>query len=221
MVMPAFGNVPLRTIALGPLTVFCGEVPTQKIPIAGMDKLLYLRPVVPLAASRRRGSMLLEILLGLAILAMAIAGVMLFYNQSVNQQNASATVEEVIQLSTAVHQMYAGTTSYSGLSTLALYNSRLLDHKYFSDEGNTLNTPGGGQILGLNGTRAFDTAVMNFWIYYVSRETCIQIATADWGNMIEDRNINGNSYSDSVFTPSMADGACKSGNDNEIGFNLY
>lgn len=219
--MPAFDTLPLRTIALPPWTNSCGEVAAQKDPIAGIGKLLKFHPVVPFAARRRRGSMLLEILLGLAILAMAIAGVMLFYNQSVNQQNATATVEEVIQLSTAVHQMYAGSTSYAGLSTLAVYNSKLLDHKYFSDEGNTLNTPGGGQILGLNGTRAFDTAVMNFWIYYASRETCIQIATADWGDMIEDRNINGNSYSDNVFTPSMADGACKSGNNNEIGFNLY
>jgi len=176
--------------------------------------------LVPRREHRRSGLGLLEMLLVMAVAALILGAVMRFYSDASSKHDANETVAEVVQLVSVVHQVYGGQRDYSGLTTSSMLATGLFPKKYLSSDGSTIVTPGGGIILGLNGT-ANPGSVINFWIYGASRTTCIEIATADWGDILEDRNINGNSYSHYVFSPVQANEMCLDGNSNQIGFNFY
>ena len=82
-----------------------------------------------LAARRTRGVTLIEAAMVLAILAVVVAGIMVFYTNADGSRKTSAAMSELGAIQQAVRSLYAGQATYAGLTALNLINTDALPIK--------------------------------------------------------------------------------------------
>lgn len=170
----------------------------------------------PITSSRRHGFSLIEIAMVLAIVAIMLAGVMLFFIQAGNNRKTIETLAEIEQVVSAVHTIYAGNMMYENLQTSVVSKSGLLPSSWVLNGG--IVTPYGGSLT----VNTYSTAsFINIWVNNLPRDACIKIATADLGTASYSRNINWvTDTGQKPFTPTQANSACNNNQKNLLGFNF-
>lgn len=120
---------------------------------------------------RHGGYSLMEISMVLAIVALLIAGVLLFLSNASDGQKSADTVREVLAIEGAVYQGYAGQSSYDGLSAGVLAGGKQLPTRWVGGGG--LVNPYAGAVL------VYADPVNPGWdvvVYGLSQKACTDVA---------------------------------------------
>jgi major structural subunit of bundle-forming pilus len=130
------------------------------------------------APSRRNsGFGLVEIAMVLAIVAILVAGIMLFFNNASSAMKANQSGEELATVSQVVRSLWAGQSDYSSLSTAAVAGSGQMP-KQWVKSSTALTNPFGGAVA-VSGTNVN----ANFYVFMssVPNLACERNATTDMG----------------------------------------
>lgn len=122
---------------------------------------------------RHGGYSLMEIGMVLAIVALLIAGVLLFVSNANDGARSADTVRKVLAIEGAVYQAYRGQSSYDGLSAAVLVGGKQLPTRWISGGG--LVDPYGGATL------VYADPVNAGWdvvLYGLSSKACQEAALA-------------------------------------------
>lgn len=155
------------------------------------------------ANRKRRGLTLIEAAMVLAILALVIAGVMIFYQNASNNQKLTQAQQQIIAVQQAVNQMYAGQSSKTGLDEADIIES--LPSSQIS--GTTIKNPYNGTISVAAVSTGFTIASTN-----VPEDACQRLATVDMGRQTQALNIGGNANTSLPVAPGTARTQCAGGN---------
>lgn len=132
------------------------------------------------ARSARRGLTLIEAAMVLAILALVVAGVMLFYTNANTSRQTTAAIGELAAVQQAVRSLYGGQPTYSGVSASLIASSKALPARMTS--GSTLRHSFNGQIdiaeasAGGGVGSGFQVTFRN-----VPQEACVKMLSYDFG----------------------------------------
>jgi len=138
----------------------------------------------------RKGVTLIEALFVLGIMAVLIGMVMVLLSQTTSSTKTNQLTEEVTTIVDAVHQLYQGQASYSGLDTSVLAQSGLLPNRYVGTGG----TNGGSNIVNPFGSNVTVTgqsgsagssgvsAYFEVDIGTVPQAACVKVLTTDFGS---------------------------------------
>ncbi len=96
-------------------------------------------------ARRRTGFSLVEISMVLAIVALLVAGIMLFFSNASDARQSEEAVTEAVAVEQAVYSLYEGQADYSGLDTATVADSGLLPRKWASD--GAMSNPYHGRVV--------------------------------------------------------------------------
>lgn len=152
--------------------------------------------------------MLLEILLGLAILALAVAGVMMFFSNASASQRTNDAISEVGQIVEVVHSLYGGTTTYNGLTTAVVAESKQLPSKW-SDQSSTVVDPFSGTVT-IEPTSANGGSNNAFTVEFAGLPdlACSKMATMDFGNVVLDITVDGSDLGNTPATGANISSVC-------------
>ena len=101
---------------------------------------------------RRAGFTLLELTMSLAIIAVLIGGIVMFFSNASTAQRTNDTMAELGNIQQAVHSMYSGQPNYSGLTTATIANSSQIPAKWGGGTGALTDPFGGAVNLSAQGT---------------------------------------------------------------------
>lgn len=132
------------------------------------------------ARLRRRGLTLIEAAMVLAILAVVLGGVMLYYSQANQSRQTSEAAGQIAAVQTAVRSVYAGQANFNGLSDAQL--SQSLPAKMVNVSDNSLHHSFGGQLY-VAPADAGGGAASGFVVTMagVPQQACIKLASQDMG----------------------------------------
>jgi len=158
---------------------------------------------------------LLELLLVLAIAALVVAGVMLFFANASASQRTNDAISEVGQIVEVVHSLYGGTTSYSGLSTSVVAASKQLPNKW-SDQSSTVVDPFSGTVT-ITPESASGGSNNAFTVEFdgLPDQACAKMATMDFGNVVLDISVDGTDLGNTPATGTNISSVCASGSANQ------
>jgi major structural subunit of bundle-forming pilus len=149
---------------------------------------------------RRGGFSLVEIAMVLAIIALLVAGIMLFFNNASNAQKSNEGAEEVAAVSQVVRSLWEGQPDYSSLSSAAIASSGQLPSKWV--KGTALTSPFNATLtVGSTNTNT------NFFISMsgIPNLACTKFATTDMGTGLISAAIDGTAQT-FPMTPANASG---------------
>jgi major structural subunit of bundle-forming pilus len=149
---------------------------------------------------RRGGFSLVEIAMVLAIIALLVAGIMLFFNNASNAQKTNDASEEVAAVSQVVRSLWEGQPDYSTLSTAAIASSGQLPSKWV--KGTALADAFAGAV-----TVSSTNSGTNFLISMaaIPNLACTKFATTDMGTGLIGAAIDGTAQT-FPMTPANASG---------------
>ena len=154
-----------------------------------------------------KGVTLIEILLGLAIIAFIIIGAITFYNSANNNSRLNAARAQVQGIISGVESLYQTRSDYAGLNTQLAIDADLVPANLVA--GGAIENPWSGeyQLVGNGGT--YDLTITN-----LPEGGCAGLATQgllDEPN-VTNMNVNGTDYTDPVAaTPGAVAGDCAGG----------
>jgi prepilin-type N-terminal cleavage/methylation domain-containing protein len=159
------------------------------------------------AARRRRSSgfSLVEIAMVLAIIALLVAGIMLFFNNASSSQKTNDAGTEIAAVSQVVRSLWAGQPDYTGVTTSAIAASGQLPNKWTKGTGLTDAFAGAVSVGGTASNTNFFITMTN-----VPSLACNKFATTDMGTGLIGAFINGTAQS-FPLTPAQANGATACG----------
>ena len=126
---------------------------------------------------RNRGFSLVEIAMVLAIGALIISGVMLFYQNANMSLLANETQTELTVIVGAVHNLYSGVPDYAGLTDAIMYGSPDIPQKWKNAATGTLQSPYHMPLSML----VFGNAQLFITLHNVPRPVCMRLVTSDPG----------------------------------------
>ena len=132
-----------------------------------------------------RGFTLLELTMSLAIIAVLVGGIVLFFSSASTSQKTSDAMYELGNIQQAVHSMYSGQANYSTISTQIIAQSQQIPSKWgggtaqLTDpfNGATNVTPEGNAIQG--GPAANGSFVVE--MDNIPTSACVKMVTQDLG----------------------------------------
>lgn len=137
-------------------------------------------------AKRRRGLTLIEAAMVLAILAIVVAGVMVYYQNANNNQKLTSATQQITAVQQAVQGLYAGQSSKTGLQA-----SQIVDSLPASMvAGNDIRNPYNGTVAVAAATVGFTLAMNN-----VPKDACQRLAVMDMGRQTQAIAIGANKHS--------------------------
>jgi major structural subunit of bundle-forming pilus len=168
-------------------------------------------------AVRRRGFTLIELAMVLAIAALIIGSVMLFFGSASTNQKTNDVTQETANIAQIVRGLYSGQPDYSGITTASIASSSQMPNKWVS--GNTLRNGFQGSVTvtpsGANNAQ-FAVSFSNLPDY-----ACTKIATYDFGTGSYGVTAGTTTQYGSPLTPVAAEAACNGGSGNTLTFYLY
>lgn len=173
------------------------------------------------AISVRRGFSLIELAMVLAIISLMASAAMLLFETAHDHQIANDAVEEIETIVSVSHTLYESSPDYTGLTGAVLAHSGMFPSRYVTAAQDNLVTPWNTATwIRAQPKETNNNDVIQIWFYGTPRDTCLKIATAEWGPAGLSRNINGADSNDASMTPQTADAACHAGMTNTIGLNM-
>lgn len=133
-----------------------------------------------LKARAQRGYGLLEIAIGLVLVAGIAAGVMMFYQNAQNNNRTNDAISQVAAIQSAVQGLYHGQSTYSGLDTANIATSGALPNKMIAST-NQLRSPFNTNVL-VSTVTPFDTYTIE--IEDVGSEPCLRLVSQDFGRNV-------------------------------------
>ena len=160
------------------------------------------------ARRRRRGFSLVEIAMVLAIGALVVAGVMMYFNNANVSAKTNEAMSQLSSIQETVRTLYQGQSDYSGIDTATLASSQLVPNKYKKGT-NALRSPFGADI-----TIATGAGNNQFAVTYakVPDLACQRMVTADLGTGVVSLTIgSGAAILGKAATPAQASSQCAGG----------
>lgn len=128
----------------------------------------------------RKGLNLIEAAMVLAIAAVVIAGVMLFYQSAATGNNLNKASGQVVTIMSTVKQLYSSSPTYTGLTNAAIFNSIPRDMQGTSPA--LVNSFGGAITMGTANSNAQATVTL----VDVPKAACPKLASMDFGSDVVD-----------------------------------
>jgi type II secretory pathway pseudopilin PulG len=161
--------------------------------------------------SRRRGFSMVEIGLVLGVVALMIAGAMLFFRSASVAQKTHQSLQQLMLVREAVQVSYMGSPDYTGLDASVVAGSRLIPRQMVKP-GATAAAPSGlyhafnAPILvnDLSSGQHYQITFTN-----IPWAACVRMVTVDFGRDLFDIEVNGaHIYYGRTLTPLEAETAC-------------
>jgi major structural subunit of bundle-forming pilus len=164
-----------------------------------------------LSARRKRGVTLIEAAMVLAILAVIIAGIMIFYTNADGSRKTSATVSELGAIQQGIRSLYSGQATFTGLSDTVLINTEALPSKMIS--GTTIRHSHNGTVTVAAANAGGGTASgFSVQMTNVPSDACSRMVTQDLGRGLYSVEVGGTTRSIAgtppPFDPGTAGTAC-------------
>lgn len=164
--------------------------------------------------ARRSGFSLVEIAMVLAIVALLVAGVMLFFSSAANAQKTNDAMTELAAVQMVVRSMYSGQPDYLNLTSTILAGSGQLPAKWVKS-ASLLSNPFNSLM-----TVAETNSSVNFYVTFngVPVAACTKMVTTDFGTSLISVSANTTTVTARAMTPTEANGttACVAGNSNVV-----
>lgn len=176
---------------------------------------------------KKKGVTLLEALFVLGIMAIILGLIFVMYSQANDKRKTTALKEEIGLLKYTMDSLLSdqiqnqngkdpinGQLGYYGLGATELIKSGMIPAKYINK--NLIVTPFGGTI----DFHVDNNSVWVLWIYGLTNNACVTIATTEWGN-IHNMNINNKGDYGGTWPAKQAVESCNnSSNQNYIGMSF-
>jgi prepilin-type N-terminal cleavage/methylation domain-containing protein len=142
------------------------------------------------ALNRQKGYTMVEVILGVALVAMVLAIIFDQFNNAKNSTTAQRFSNEIAMM-TAQSRIWKGSSPhYTGISVTALTNLGMLDNNWGAGTG--VNPAGGNYALAVNST---DATILNVTTTGMANEFCLNVART-----IQSRTVGGSGASCSSGT---------------------
>ena len=143
-----------------------------------------VRRSLPLRKRLSAGFTLLELTMSLAIIAVLIGGIVLFFSSASTSQKTSDLMSELANIQQAVHSMFSGQPNYSTITTSVISDSQQIPAKWGGGTG-ALNDPFNGNVTitpagSIQGGPATDGA-FTVEMDNIPEAACVKIVTQDLG----------------------------------------
>lgn len=159
---------------------------------------------------RERGWGLLEILMGLVVVAGLAVMVMHNYQGANVSRQVNQAINELGQIQAIVRNVYGMQPSYAGLSVDDVIQANTLPRRMVANDppGGQINHVFGEQILITPNGSTFDVEYEN-----VPAEACRRLGVMDLGTGLSAISIGGDNYDETDFplTPADVAGSCGNG----------
>lgn len=131
--------------------------------------------------NRKRGATLMEMVAWLALAAMIIAGALVLWNVANSSRQTTTALTQLNQIQTAVRTLYSGQSSYTGLTTAILVNSKALQQSMIS--GATIRHAYNGAVTVTPVATTNGGANSGFTVSFanIPQDACQQMLTKDLG----------------------------------------
>ncbi len=140
-----------------------------------------------ICSDNQSGRSMVEMLGVLAIIGVLSVGGIAGYSKAMTKFKINKTMDQVSTLVANIRTLYSGQRNYSGLTNATAINFGIIPNEMYSSTSKIVNAFNGEVIISTadsltatSGTKAN----RSFQIVYngLSREACVTIGTADWGN---------------------------------------
>ena len=153
---------------------------------------------------RKRGYTLMEILLALAVVGGVIAGAGVLFTQTQGSANLNTAKQQLTSLSASIRELYAGSSSYTGLSGSDLITAGAVPATMVSGS-NIVDAWGNTVTVASPGATTFSIAVTA-----LDQEDCTKLSTSAFGDFVS-LTIDANAAHTAAVTFATASGECTDG----------
>lgn len=168
---------------------------------------------------QRRGLTLIEAAMVLTILALVVAGVMLFYQNATTSQKISQAASQISSVQQAVRSMYAGQSSYAGLANENIIQALPRSMQVGATDG-LRNAFNGNITVAPANSGGASAAAFAITFSGLPVEACVRLATVDLGRSAIGININSSGNQSPPVAPGTAQDDCGAGNTSSITWTL-
>lgn len=167
---------------------------------------------------RRGGFSLVEIAMVLAIVALLVAGVMLFFANANTAQRTNDALQEVSAVNQAVQSLYSGQPDYAGVTAAVLVNSKQIAQKWVRGTTQMANAFGGAVTVAASaGSGGVANTAYTVTFSNVPAAACAKLATTDFGSTMNSVAVNGGAATAGIpLTPVLAGTQCNSSTSNSV-----
>ena len=166
----------------------------------------------------RRGLTLIEAAMVLPILALVVAGVMLFYQNATTSQKISQAAGQISTIQQAVRSMYAGQSTYAGLENANIIQA--LPRSMLVGTDGLRNAFNGTIVVEPASNGSQSNAAFDITFGGIPSEACVRLATVDLGRSAIGIQINTASMISPPVAPATAQTSCGTGNNSSITWTL-
>lgn len=179
------------------------------------------------AASRRRrsGFSLVEIAMVLAIVALLVAGIMLFFSNANTAQRTNDAMAELAAIQQTVRSLYSGQADYTGLDAVLVGNSRQMPAKWVRGtigSATGLSSPFGAAVNVAAATTTTTNDSFTIAMTGVPAQACNKMVTMDLGTSLISLRVGSTAaaVTGRAMTAAEANGACVNNNAQTITWTL-
>jgi prepilin-type N-terminal cleavage/methylation domain-containing protein len=155
---------------------------------------------------RRGGFSLVELAMVLAIIALLVAGIMLFFSNASNAEKTNEALTEVAAFAQVTRSLYTGSGNYAGLTAIQIATSGQFPAKWTTNAATgTFSDPWGGVATIASGTinSAGDSFVIT--LNGVPSTACQKMSTVDMGTSLYSLTVgNTVTTTTTLLTPAQA-----------------
>jgi len=171
-----------------------------------------------IARSAKKGLTLIEAAMVLAILALVVAGVMLFYTSANTSRQTTSAIGELASIQQTVRSLYGGQAVYTGITTALVAQSKGLPARMTN--GTSLRHSFNGQV-DIVAANAGGGAGSGFQVTFqnVPQDACIKMLTYDFGRGLYAAGVGSASRTQTTGLPyplSQANTACANASNNLV-----
>lgn len=168
---------------------------------------------IRLRADRKRqekGLSLIEASMVLALSAVVVAGVMFYYQSASDNNKLQAAQAELMGVVSTVNSLYAGQSTYSGLTTEQIIKGGQLPPSLVDTSSNTIKNPFGGSVAA---AAASDVSTYTLTMQGVPRAPCVSMGSTQIGSSLVQLQVNSKAVD---LSPASAVAACTSDTSNSL-----
>ena len=165
--------------------------------------------IVSIRRAVRKGVSLIEIAMGLSIIAVVAAGALFYFNNAQVSSRTNEAMQQLSSLQEIIRTLYQSAGNYSGLNATVIANSSLLAPRY--RVGTIPNATAVRSPFGSNVTFASVTNNTEFEITMqnVPAAACQRLATIDLGSGLRQITVGSLTVTGGVgLTPAQANAQC-------------